>query len=394
MRQSDQRREKFQAELKTLDTSAFDDEIINLEQQAETKIQEHAATQEQMEAKGDEILELRDSIEQQSTQLDEKRTEVQNLRGRLSALEALQQNVLAEGSEDVKRWLSQQRIDSGKRLTEILKVRNQAEKAVEVVLGPFLSAYCVSPGQAIPDTLLPNQSLALFDRQRNRGSHKSHKEWPRLLDAIDCDIDLSALLTGIYLCQDTQELSLRKPLLEAGESLVTRDGLWAGTNWVLQLGDEDQRSGMLAREQEITDIRKQLDEITQNALALKSRTDGDRQSLQHFEQQRDGEQRALNQLQQQASDLRNQLTQRKGRVDQVHTRHHQLEKELFEYFSMPKKDFGEKISNLFESPTVDKEYFTDLSDNFRSPHLWTKTNKGFELRNKIEDYFPQYFEKK
>jgi chromosome segregation protein len=93
LRQSDQRREKFQVELKTLDTSAFDEEIINLEQQADAKIQEHAATQEQMEAKGDEILELRDSIEQQSTQLDEKRTEVQNLRGRLSALEALQQNV-------------------------------------------------------------------------------------------------------------------------------------------------------------------------------------------------------------------------------------------------------------------------------------------------------------
>jgi chromosome segregation protein len=330
LRQSGQRREKFQAESITLDTSAFDQEITSLEQQAEAKSQEHAATQEQMEAKGDEILELRDSIEQQSTQLDEKRTEVQNLRGRLSSLEALQQHVLAEDSEDVRHWLSQQRIDSGKRLTEILKVRNQAEKAVEVVLGSFLSAYCVEPGQAIPDTLLPNQSLALFDRQRNRAARKDQKDWPRLLDAIDCDIDLSALLSGIYLCQDAQELSFKKPMLEAGESLVTRDGLWAGTNWVLQLGDEDQRSGMLAREQEIKRIRKQLDDITQNALALKSCADDDRLRLQHFEQQRDGEQRALNQLQQQASDLRNQLTQRKGRVDQVHSRHQQLQKEFQE----------------------------------------------------------------
>jgi chromosome segregation protein len=345
LRQSDQRREKFQVELKTLDTSAFDQEIINLEQQVEAKSQEHAATQEQMEAKGDEILELRDSIEQQSSQLDEKRTEVQNLRGRLSALEALQQNVLAEGSEDVRHWLSQHRIDSGKRLTEILKVRNQAEKAVEVVLGPFLSAYCVSPGQAIPDTLLPNQTLALFDRQRNRDKLKSQKDWPRLLDTIDCDIDLSALLTGIYLCQDAQELSLRKPLLEAGESLVTREGLWAGTNWVLQLGDEDQHSGMLAREQEIKHIRKQLDDITQNALDLKSRTDGDRQRLQHFEQQRDGEQRALNQMQQQASDLRNQLTQHKGRVDQVHTRHQQLEKESLELDELQFKHNAELQAN-------------------------------------------------
>ena len=345
LRQSDQRRDKLQKELKTLDTSAFDEEIADLEQQAEARSQEHAATLEQMAAKGDEILELRESIEEQSTQLDEKRTQVQNLRGRLSSLEALQQHVLAEDSEEVRHWLSQHQINSGKRLTEILKVRNHAEKAVEVVLGPFLSAYCVEPGQAIPDTLLPSQNLAIFDRQRNRNVPDNQKDWARLIDSIDCDIDLSALLSGIYLCQDAQELALRKPMLEAGESLVTTDGLWAGSNWVLQIGDEDQHSGMLAREQEIGTIRKQLDEITQNALALKSRTDGDRQRLQHFEQQRDGEQRAINQLQQQASDLRNQLTQRKGRVDQVQSRHKQLQTELSELDELKLKYNSELHSN-------------------------------------------------
>tara|TARA_B100000787_G_C16193909_1_gene299352 strand:+ start:496 stop:1824 length:1329 start_codon:yes stop_codon:yes gene_type:complete len=71
-----------------------------------------------------------------------------------------------------------------------------------------------------------------------------------------------------------------------------------------------------------------------------------------------------------------------------------FDKDIFEYLSMPKDIFGEKISNLFETPIIDKEYFFDLSDNFRSPHLWTKTNKGFELRNKIENFFPEYFSSK
>ncbi|MFT5659155.1 MAG: chromosome segregation protein, partial [Gammaproteobacteria bacterium] len=53
-RQTDQRRDKLQEELKNLDTSAFDQEIIELEQQAEAKSQEHAATLEQMEAKSDD----------------------------------------------------------------------------------------------------------------------------------------------------------------------------------------------------------------------------------------------------------------------------------------------------------------------------------------------------
>ena len=31
----------------------------------------------------------------------------------------------------------------------------------------------------------------------------------------------------------------------------------------------------------------------------------------------------------------------------------------------------------------DKEYYNDLSNYFRSPHIWKKTNKGFELRKKV-----------
>ena len=70
-----------------------------------------------------------------------------------------------------------------------------------------------------------------------------------------------------------------------------------------------------------------------------------------------------------------------------------FEKEIFKYLSVSEKEFGKKINDLFESPTVDKEYLFELSDSFRSPHLWKKTNKGFEIRHKIEDYFPEYFKK-
>ena len=69
-----------------------------------------------------------------------------------------------------------------------------------------------------------------------------------------------------------------------------------------------------------------------------------------------------------------------------------FDKEIFEYLSIPKEEFGDKISSLFESPSVNKEYFLNLCDNFKSPHLWKKTNKGFELRHKIDSYFPEYFD--
>ena len=237
---------------------------------------------------------------------------------------------LAETGDEIQKWLERHQIVSAKRLTEVVKVKQGLEKAVEVVLAPFLGAFCIPKGQSIPAVTLADHNIALFDAQRNRRGNQSSRDWPRLIDCIESDIDLSSLLCDVYLCKDMQELSQRKAVLEAGESLVTASGHWAGSNWMLQLGDKDQHSGMIEREQEIINIRKDLDQTTQSALVLKSQTDGDRQGLQHIERQWDEDQRMLNRLQQQTSDIRNQLTQRRGKLDHAQKRHQQFLRELRE----------------------------------------------------------------
>jgi len=373
--QSGQRRVRLQEELLSLDSSPYDKEIEGLELSVEAKSQEHAALLEQVDASSEGIQALRGTIENQSTQLDEKRLRVQTLRGRLSSLEALQQHVLAENSDEIRSWLDRYQINSGKRLTRVLKVKNNAEKAVEVVLGPFLSAYCVAPGQAIPDALLPNHNIALFDRQKKSAPGRQARNWPRLIDSIECDIDLSALLADVYLCGNLQELGQRRPQLEAGESLVTAEGLWAGPNWVLQLGDEDARSGMLSREQEISSIRNELEEISGQARALKSKTDGDRQRLQHSELQRDEDQRGLNQLQQQVSEIRDQLTQARGRVEQLQGRYQQLQREINEL-----AEIEEKNSTELEANSIKRNQFLSQIEQMTSE----KTTL-LEQKEKIQD---------
>ncbi len=118
--------------------------------------------------------------------------------------------------------------------------------------------------------------------------------------------------------------------LKAGESLVTAQGLWAGGNWVLQLSDEDEHAGTLARAQEIDSIRANLDSITTNAMEMKSRYDGDRQRLTSLEQEWDNDQKGLARLQQQLSDLRQQLSNRQSQAEQVQLRREQLQVELAE----------------------------------------------------------------
>ena len=63
--------------------------------------------------------------------------------------------------------------------------------------------------------------------------------------------------------------------------------------------------------------------------------------------------------------------------------------ECLKYLSIDKKSFGEKIYGLFEKPEIDKEYFLQMCDYFRSPHLWKKTNDGMKLRKSANNFFEQ-----
>ena len=56
--------------------------------------------------------------------------------------------------------------------------------------------------------------------------------------------------------------------------------------------------------------------------------------------------------------------------------------EMFHYLSIDKTEFPE-ASLMFESPTMDEEYFQRLTDKFRSPHIWKSENGEWELRNPI-----------
>ncbi len=327
--QSDQQRQRLQQELSGLESSDFNDQIAQLENAVEEKVQEHAATLALAEGGAGEIQQLRELSENQFNELSGQQNELQTLRGRLSSLEALQRHVLAESSDEVKAWLNENKVDSRRRLTDLLKVSDGNEKAVEVVLAPFLSAYCVETGGALPAQLIPDHHVALFDGTAAIAT-STDRDWSRLVDYVDCEIDLSGLLNNVFLCSDDHQLSAMRQQLNSGESVVTKQGVWAGRNWVIQLGEEDQQSGMLERSKEIDQIQAQIARLAGTSMSLRSRYDGDRERLQQQEQKWDQDQKDLAELQWQLSDLRQQLSQLQSRNEQVVNRRQQLQKDLSE----------------------------------------------------------------
>jgi len=53
--------------------------------------------------------------------------------------------------------------------------------------------------------------------------------------------------------------------------------------------------------------------------------------------------------------------------------------ELFEYLSINEDQFP-VASKMFEQPIMDKQYFLDLCDTFKSPHLWKLEGGEWKLR--------------
>ena len=56
--------------------------------------------------------------------------------------------------------------------------------------------------------------------------------------------------------------------------------------------------------------------------------------------------------------------------------------DIFEYLSIPEKEFP-IASQMFEQPTMDRDYFDSLADTFRSPHLWKVENGIWKLRYSV-----------
>lgn len=59
-----------------------------------------------------------------------------------------------------------------------------------------------------------------------------------------------------------------------------------------------------------------------------------------------------------------------------------FEKEIFEYLSINEKEFP-IASKIFENPIMDRDYFMNLADKFRSPHLWKNENGEWKLRKTV-----------
>src|SRR5690554_503127 len=302
-------------------------------------LQESLAEQELLAEEKHQALEKEAiSLDEQRTraqsigeQLDTARSRLQSLRGRQASLEALQQAALGEKSSAVSDWLEQRGLSGNPRLAETVTVSDGWDKALETVLGHTLQAICLEGADAVTSVLgeLEQGELILLDIQAQR-SVAASGSLPALASKVSAEWDVSGLLNGVYVAEDLNAALSARASLTAGESIVTRDGLWIGTHWFKVLRDNDASAGVLARRQELEALIETVATAEEQVAQLVTEQQQVQEDIRTSEQTRENLRRELDSQQRQYCELKSQISASEARIEQQVMQSSRLDQEIRE----------------------------------------------------------------
>ena len=322
------------AELETLVDQGLAQQLEALEEQLSNSEHEKSLHRERLDDTHEAIHQERENVNHARRALDETQGRLQTQRAKLKSLETLQKEALEAGSSaQVEAWCRQHALDDLPRAIEALNVEEGWERAVEVVLGSHLEAICVDDlernSNGIAEIkegqveLMQTSTPVAASVERGDGvallAHKAHG-----LAAM------TPLLNQIRIADSLEHALAMRSSLTEGESVVTRDGVWLGRDWLRVAKGKDARQGILAREQLIKSLE---DEINADEAALEqceNTLEQHQRQLQELEQQREHNQERLNETVQQCSRLEAELTAKQQRKQQMDQRSAQNRREIEE----------------------------------------------------------------
>ncbi len=339
-----ERSQQHKGEWETLSAEPADESVSPLSakiEQADHEIESRGA--EMAELRG-QLTDSQSQIEQSRQQQDDIRAALQETRGNIASLTALQE----AASDDRERaalgdWIETESLQSDGTVYASLEVDTGWETAIEQVLGEALSAQLLAEVDVrglSGIAALPSGAFVVDNKLELAGdvagTLASHVRGPaRVRSWLRAVLVADDLGDAQRLCQD----------LSLGQSVVTADGHWLGTGWHRRRSESDTAAGMIARQSQLEALqsdfegkRSEADQVEKHISdLLKARVELEKQVTQ------------TQQAQQQAVSERAELVaeQRAAviKADQVAQRRNRLGSEMEE----TQRQYEQEQSNLADA---------------------------------------------
>ncbi|MEH6570616.1 MAG: chromosome segregation protein SMC [Halioglobus sp.] len=363
----------LEEEKQSLAAGDADIEIETLGEQLaelELTLAEHEGTGEQLV---EQVASTRDLGTQLSDQLNDVRSGLQQMRGRQASLEALQQAALEANDGNVSDWLATQNLEHKPRLLEQLQVDEGWQLAVETVLGDYLQAVCVDDIGPLGSMLneLEQGQLLLLER-----SSPDTVQAPELLSSrVRSDNRTNAILAGVYCADDMAQAMARRVSLATHESVITRDGVWLGPDWLRVTRLSDDQGSVIKRKQELQQLNENLEQEAQLCEQLEASFQESSEALKQLEEQRQQSQRELQAVTRQHSEVSANLSAEQAKIEQITVRRDRINAEIDEsreQFAMEQGSMAEARQLLsaaietMESDSQRREELLSQRDETRS----------------------------
>jgi chromosome segregation protein len=331
LRRLSERQESLATEASSFQASPAEEEMASIQDQLNDAELARKSIDSQRQENSQEIEAARSSEKELGTALDQARSRQQTLEGRRASLEALQQAAMGDDAE--KQWLESKGLGGNARLADSVKPDEGWEVAAETVLGSYLQAVAVDDIAANIGLLddFKKGELLLVGKANAEASGKtalSDKKKAKLLSELVSGDAARGLINNIYAAESLSDALALQPSLSAIESVVTRDGIWLGNNWLRVARDKDATAGVLKRKQELATIAEQKQEIETQVGDLETQRQNNENQLQALETRRQEIAASVAQQQSSYADLRSKLSGFQVQIEQLKARKERAEKEL------------------------------------------------------------------
>ncbi len=338
--------QKMEAESESLVASDEDAEIeVLAEQLAEMELQGEER-QMQLDELLPEIAAKRDQLQGLNDEQDGARSELQTMKGRRASLEALQQAALGQG-ESVESWLQEHDLASAARVAEQLEVEAGWELAVETVLGDRLQAVCVGSIDELASSVagISKGQLTLVDEGSAASSRDAGSLAAKLAGA---GLVMAPQLAAVASADSLEEALKLRADLPSGHSVITREGIWLGPNWIRVARPDDNEQGVIKRQQELAELSEKIFATEARLQAIDGEIAALRESLKAMEGQRDQCQREIQQHSRSHGEMKSKLSAHQARIEQISSRRERLSADLEEQ----RNQYRQEQASLAEARNV------------------------------------------
>jgi len=312
--------QKLQGERESLSTEALERQLEALITAEETGRADAETASKSLESAWERIQKLRKDDSKLSAELDQKRGMLQETRGRLISLEALQEAALGKSSEQINQWLAARSLDQKPRLAQQLRVDDGWQRAVETVLGAYLQAVCVDDLDALAKDLVPPDDGGVILLEANRDGAFDSASGAKTLAHCVQGAAVPQMLNRVRLADSLPAaLALRKQL-DIDESVITREGVWVGHQWLRVNRSDDPQAGVLARADEIERLQRGVAATASEIDELERALADTRSELTRLEQAHVTAQADVSEKQRQYAQVKGELEAARSNLEQMRSR--------------------------------------------------------------------------